>query len=279
MQWIIGKYLVSEAGLRASDVIYAHAQPSPDAESLYSKICLHLHLAGHFAPPPDIAALFPKSRRTGSREAIRIDHARFSGELTYDNAQRTGRFDLAANDPTAFSILLETCVSHCTAQDGGLLLHASGVVKDGRLFLFSGPSESGKTTVAMSLRRNGTPFCVEATGLHIDESGTVVAYPTPLSDFEGEVPLREPMPVHGIAFIQPSSSVSVTPMSPGAAAVSLLHNARYFFDDDADVSLLLGVATRIADGVTCVKMQFVKDETFWDRLEDLLSNPQPTQGR
>jgi len=42
-------------------------------------------------------------------------------------------------------------IARVAAEDGGFALHASGVLRDGRAFLFAGPSRAGKSTVVRML--------------------------------------------------------------------------------------------------------------------------------
>jgi hypothetical protein len=75
---------------------------------------------------------------------LRVGAYRIEGDL------RTGRLHLVAPplptvlSPSAFRFLCAVLA----LREGGIMLHAAGVVHDGHGRVFCGPSESGKTTVA-----------------------------------------------------------------------------------------------------------------------------------
>ncbi|HEV8375500.1 MAG TPA: hypothetical protein VGR38_04615 [Candidatus Polarisedimenticolia bacterium] len=71
----------------------------------------------------------------------------------FDYRERAGKLAIAAakGDPfhRAVENYLRVVAAHAALREGGLLLHASGVVRNGSAHLFFGPSGSGKTTVTL----------------------------------------------------------------------------------------------------------------------------------
>lgn len=281
---IVGKYSVElECSRPAPDAwtkLYVHAHvKSGDDDSLFHPIRLRLIPRASRTPSDEILAMFPRCLKTDKDGATRISHACFQGTLENRGDETIGTFEIRPDDPTALSILIELCVSWRAVQDRALLLHSSGVVRDGRLFLFSGPSQSGKTTVATRLNNGGSPFCVEAACILVNSDGAVVAYPTPLSDFDGAAPTRAPMPLYGIVFIEQAETLCIEPLIGARRVVELLKNVRYFFDDAAGCPAILSTAAAIAQKAPCCKMRFEKNDSFWNALDTTLCNESIINGK
>jgi hypothetical protein len=108
------------------------------------------------------------------------------------------------------------------AQGLGLMLHACGVVRNGKGYIFAGPSNAGKTTLSriwaeaseatilgdecLILRKQGGQFWVHGT------------------PWVGEANLYSPLgaPVEGVFFIRHSQQNSLEPIPPNRAAELLL---------------------------------------------------------
>lgn len=68
-----------------------------------------------------------------------------------------------------------------------LLLHASAVIRKGRLHLFCGPSGPGKTTIAVELNGGGEVFSVDSVALSMGKEGRVQAESTPFPNEIGQL--------------------------------------------------------------------------------------------
>ncbi len=79
-------------------------------------------------------------------ERVRVSHARFLAEL--DPIGRSGRLFRPARGRGALEITLRTALCSRLPFEGGLPLHAAGIVADGRGIAFFGVSGAGKTTLA-----------------------------------------------------------------------------------------------------------------------------------
>ena len=268
VDWRIGPFLVR--------AIFC-AQVPGQWEALYPtanisherRECGDFHVRLFIAPTPEWAAdpaiirQFPKSQLTRGKEGIHFSHARFRGTVEKQRHAYEGRFEVAENDLISLYLLLQTVVSWCCLEENGVMLHTSGVVKDHRLYLFSGASGSGKTTIAAELSDGGTPFCVEAACLRKYHEGRWHAFPTPFSDFDGDVRLIASQEIHAIIFIEQASRHDASPLSPSQCAFLTMKNAIFFFDDTALKRRLLEVASDIAESTRAFALKFEKNSEFW----------------
>jgi hypothetical protein len=79
-------------------------------------------------------------------ERVRVKHARFLAEL--DPIGRSGRLFRRSRGGGALEITLRTVLCSRLPFEGGLPLHAAGIVADGQGIAFFGVSGAGKTTLA-----------------------------------------------------------------------------------------------------------------------------------
>ncbi len=79
-------------------------------------------------------------------ERVRVSHARFVAEL--DPVDRSGRLFRRSRWVGALEVTLRTVLCSRLPFEGGLPLHAAGIVPDGRGIAFFGVSGAGKSTLA-----------------------------------------------------------------------------------------------------------------------------------
>lgn len=108
-------------------------------------------------------------------------------------------------------------------ERGGMLLHSSAIVKDGRAFLFSGHSGVGKSThtgLWLKLYEDAYILNDDKPALRAYEEGFTV-YGTPWSG-KHDVNRNEAVPLGGIAFLQRSDRDFIEPMQAKDAAPALI---------------------------------------------------------
>ena len=107
----------------------------------------------------------------------------------------------------------------------GFMLHSSAVVVDGRAYLFSAPSGTGKSThTSLWLKVFGERAYIlndDKPALRFSESGEIIAYGTPWSG-KSELNVNTGMPVQGICVLERAEENFIVPMSDGDAAFSIL---------------------------------------------------------
>src|SRR6266516_7768334 len=110
----------------------------------------------------------------------RLERGDFRAE--WDPVSRRGRVRQSAN-PYSIDAVLRIVHSLVLAGQGGLLVHAASVVRNGRAFLFAGVSGAGKTTLSRLAPPDATLLTDEISYVR-REDGEYVAYGTP---FAGEL--------------------------------------------------------------------------------------------
>lgn len=123
----------------------------------------------------------------------------------------------------------------------GFMLHSSAVVVDGRAYLFSAPSGTGKSThTSLWLEVFGERAYIlndDKPALRFFENGGVIAYGTPWSG-KSDLNVNTGVPVQGICVLERAEENFILPMSDGDAAFSILNQTIRPTEESAMLSLL-----------------------------------------
>lgn len=169
------------------------------------------------------------------------------GAAWLDVGSRTGAAQRDA-ECLLLDALLRAAVARSALDAGGLLLHASAVVVDGRAHVFPAPSGSGKSTLAAGASH---PLSDEVTVL-LPGPGGFVAHATPWwTSRGGAAPVAC---VYELAW----DGEEVTPL-PRSALRRLVTNLALPLDGPEEQRAALSVAAQIARSVPCARLAFRPD--------------------
>ncbi len=155
-----------------------------------------------------------------------IDSYNFSGEL--DTSSASARFSIEPNWG-AFDSVLRVTLSILLAQEGGVLVHASSVSREGKAFVFAARPEGGKSTVAGMLN-DGVVIGDELVAIRRGPNGVIV-YGTPfwnggptVSDTPAQAPAQ------AIFLLTKADQTSARRLEPAQMTAKLIPHI--FFDPD-----------------------------------------------
>ena len=165
--------------------------------------------------------------------------------------------------PYSLDSVLRILYTVLLAGQGGMLMHASSVVLDGRAYLFTGVSESGKTTISRLAPPDAHVLTDEMSFIRL-EDGAYYAYGTP---FAGE--LAKPgenlrAPLAAIHLLAKGPDNRIEPMGPAEAVRTVMANVLYFARDDALTAQVFDNAIALATAVPVRHLTFFPDARVWD---------------
>ncbi|MDJ0761888.1 MAG: hypothetical protein QNJ97_02775 [Myxococcota bacterium] len=195
----------------------------------------------------------------------------FRGSLREENGVIAGKFTVAKEIKASYVGVLQAALAYALSRRGDLLLHASGVQRHGRTWLFSGLSGSGKTTIATELSGGGRAFCVDRAIVSQTSERAFLAYPTPISDSDNAVAPVSGARVDGILFIHQADTCSLEPLSASEAARHILRNVLSPLRRPSWDTMMLQTVEAIAGSGLCYQLGFLKDESFWPLIDSLVS--------
>jgi hypothetical protein len=208
-----------------------------------------------------------ESRVTGPR--LTLWSYEFAGWV--EAAGHRAELALVSEDGPLFERGLENFLRVLTAsfilERGGFLLHASGIVRGGRAYVFFGPSGSGKTTVT-HLSPDDVVLSDDLTLLVLND-GRYEAAGIPFGLAHHRVPeTSESFPVASLNRLVQSAEVRREPL-PGARAVAEVAGSLPFvLQETAQAALAVDVVTRALETIPAYRLHFRRDAAFWGVVEE-----------
>jgi hypothetical protein len=202
----------------------------------------------------------PEAVFDGAR--IRFDLPGYCGFVDPDVA---ARLEIASSAPVrGVDYFLRVVLGVRAYVSGGLMLHAAGIVRDGRAYLFFGRSGSGKTTAA----RNAPGALVlndDLVVLH-PEAGRWIAYGTPFTNPSQTVPSAEKAPAAALLRLVQSPRVFIEPLTGARAMAELLACVPIL---NASPAPPLDRCRSILNDVPAFDLHLRPDPSYWELIDQL----------
>ncbi len=201
--------------------------------------------------------------RDGERARFVVKRWDFAGMV--DLAER--RASVTFGDANEYSIdsFLRILYSLALLDAHGLVVHAASLIRNGRAYLFSGPSGAGKTTLAR-LSPDATLLSDELSIVRLVD-GRAGCHGTP---FWGELARAgedRAAPLGGVYFLHHGSGHAVEAITPRRALERLLPNVLFFARDPELTARVLDIAGELVEAVPCFDLSFRLDPGFWEVIE------------
>ena len=163
-------------------------------------------------------------------------------------------------------ILYQAYTSARQAQRAeGFLIHSAAVVVDGRGFLFVGPSESGKSTVAVNSRHHHV-LGDEMSLVEEGEDGLEVVGTLFNGTFKEKRPGRAPLA--GVFILNQADHHGIAPMGRAEAVAALSTEivppvGLDQVPDENTVPAMVDTAATLLDRTEVLRLEFLPDPGFW----------------
>ena len=205
---------------------------------------------------------------TQGRLLVRSYHFALCCEREDPSVWRVGMIRTADEPPDR---ILENAVRYLAARlavkEGGVAIHGAGVLRDGRAYVFAGPSRSGKTT-AVKLSAPSTSLGDDFAVLFPREEGWWTAA-VPF-DNSGEAPADPPsasFPLAGAWRLYHAAEPRVETLPPAQAAASLMGCVAFPWAMPDLTDEVLGHVKRFIGESTFGHLYFRKKPDFWRLLQ------------
>ncbi len=169
---------------------------------------------------------------------------------------------------------LRVAAAYAALTRGGLLMHSSGIVIDGRAYLLIGRSGAGKTTCARMALAAGARVLSDDINilLPVNQQG-FQAGPVPLTGELALAPGEEQTPykVGGIFWLEQANCTEITSISLATRASRLMVCCPVVNVDSYRQELLLAIIDNLLSIVPMHVLRFRRDEKF-SRIESLIGN-------
>ena len=204
------------------------------------------------------------------REGPRVRVARDEGGATIDAASGRAHVRLASGDDRrriwGLVNLVHAALGFVLDRHGGGILHAAGIVLEGRAFVLIGAEGAGKTTFARVAAEAGVPVLSDDQVVVVTDGGRCEAVGAPIRhrDFPGAGRGRWPVASFLLPFHGPSASLAPVPRIELSARLAA---NRLYVAATPGPSFGPGDALdRLSEGAPARKLTFAPDPSFLDLL-------------
>jgi hypothetical protein len=185
---------------------------------------------------------------------------------------RTGRGSVRQNaNPYSLDSVLRILHSLILAERGGFLLHSASAICDGRAYLFSGVSGTGKTTMTRLAPADVTLLTDEISYLR-PSAGGYAAFGTPFAGELAKAGENCAAPVSALFFLEKGAGNRVDELSSAEALRRLMRNILFFAEEPRMVEKLFATACDFVARVPIRRLTFYPDARVWDHVCNFARN-------
>ena len=207
----------------------------------------------------------PEVSRVGRRVVFRRVDFVGSMDLSAGNGQVVFAKDMQI---IAVESFLRIAYSFLAVEHGGILLHSAAVVRGPNGYIFPGPSETGKSTIA-SLATLHEKVLSDEMVLVRKMNGVYRVYSSPFFGTNESAELNFGAPLRAALLPIKDTQVYLEKTPSARALAKLLASVLFFDQDPAANERLMSVATDILVAVPFFNLHFRRDGTFWSCIEEL----------
>jgi hypothetical protein len=216
---------------------------------------LMLHPASEVVPDEDVHVHCESGRWCMRRGDFRAE---------WDPDARAGWIRQTAN-PYSLDSVLRIVHTLVLAREGGRLMHASSVVRDGRAYLFSGVSGVGKTTISR-LAPGDVQLLTDEMSFVRREAEGYFAYGTPFAGDLARPGENIRAPLTTIFLLAQGRENRIDDVSRSEAVRGILANTLFFAQDVELVQAVFAGAVELAAQVPVRRLTFLPDARVWDMI-------------
>ena len=217
--------------------------------------------SGCLLESPDTRTLEPRSRALISRDFSRIEVWVRQHEALWE--QRVAWEPLKIINP-----IMEVCLTTKLAREGGLLLHAAGVVTEHNGWVFTGPSGAGKSTLSDWFTARGACVLSDERLILRKVAGEILICGTPWAG-TGRQAKNRSGPLTALYCIRHGEGAHALRRLP-ARDVRLFVLRQCFLPhwDRAAMSRTLAFLDELSERIGCFELAFAKNPDIVDYLEE-----------
>lgn len=201
----------------------------------------------------------PKIRWSGSRFTIQTAYYRAEGTLPGKKVEAVIAPGFSGSG------LIRTLLALFLLRSGGFLLHAAGVTDGEKAYVFSGPTQSGKTTIAAHLANGHAVLNDETIAVRRTRTG-YMAYSTPFPGEMKAVSVNRGARMDSLFFIRKGTEFERRPLSPSEVVAYALPQLICLERTPEGAKEALKALTTFAQKVPCYDFSFRPTMELWSHL-------------
>ena len=204
------------------------------------------------------------------RPDVRFDNG--TERVTFSWQDISGEFDLVSGkarmicplSPIALNSILRFVYSLVLLKESGFLVHASGLIKNGKGYIFPGKSGAGKTTITQ-LSPGATLLSDDLPLVKMGHAPLIFGTP-----FWGGLAVageKTSAPLAGIYFPVKDRKNYTERLRPRQVIEKLLPNVVFFFKNEKFSKQLFDLSFNLATKVPAFELHFLPNPSFWECID------------
>jgi hypothetical protein len=179
---------------------------------------------------------------------------------------RAGRGHISQTpNPYAIDSVLRIVHTLILARQGGFLLHAASVIRNGSAFLFAGVSGAGKTTISRLAPDDVTLLTDEVS--YIRSVGDLYqACGTPFAGELAKVGENRSAPISTLFLLEKGMENRQEEVDPAEAIRAVMRSILFFADDSELVKLVFRSAWDFVERIPVRRLVFSPDQRVWEMI-------------
>lgn len=152
--------------------------------------------------------------------------------------------------------------------NGGLLLHAAGVIRNGLGYVFFGPSGAGKTTTSRLAARSADIVSDDLVIIRLN-NGSGTLHGVPFRGQLSEAPrANQSAPLKAMFRLRQDTAHFVEPLSHIKAVADLVASSPFVVSDLSLANRLVEVCDVMAKTLPVMQLHFKRDDGFWKVIDE-----------
>jgi len=152
-------------------------------------------------------------------------------------------------------------------RQGGLLLHAAGVIRNGKGYAFFGPSGAGKTTTTRLSEGIAQTLSDDLVIIRC-VNGRYILYGVPFRGEMADAPRwNAQAPLTGLFRLRQAQRHAVVPLTPAEGVAELVAAAPFVVADPTAAVELINVCSALTAAVPVRALPFRRDAGFWSVID------------
>ncbi|MBI4982176.1 MAG: hypothetical protein HZC15_03420 [Candidatus Omnitrophica bacterium] len=153
-------------------------------------------------------------------------------------------------------------------RNNGFLLHASSLTTVKGVYVFSGVSESGKTTIARMAEENMRVLTDETTAIFKNQS-VFEAHATPFAGELGNLGFNSGSKLKALFFIRKDNSFWHRRLEKQEVVKELFRNAIFTALDQKIIETVFNTFISFAENVSCYELGFNRSKDLWRYIDGI----------
>lgn len=238
------------------------------SEGVESDLHLEIDFLDHWEEPTGREGVWIESEGCADGVSRRIVMRKpiLNGILEQHGDRYQGRFEVYGAGTGPLEVLFRSCLSFLVEDFGGVMLHASAVLRNDEVWVFVGPSGAGKSTVATELADGGLPLALDRVIIERSDKGTFLVHSTPFSDVDRILSGPVCYSLDGLVFLEKANRNSLDTIPPIKALSLLVAQTLSFSTDMKRVNGKIDLLSDLIEHKLVGRMGFVRDMGFWKIL-------------